>query len=683
MTKHPSCPPGNGPTPPGAGGRDPAASAGWRSLVSHGFATLMTHRWFVICATLCVVVFAGIATGGTGRLIARESFGDFYDYQAAGILHGRLDVPFEAIRFEAFVFQEKYYGYFGPTPALLRIPFALAGLWFGELSRLFMVIFFAAALVASFLLLLHAVRLVRGDDARPHPGAIGLFVLSAGLGNTLIFLSSRAYIYHEAILCGAMFALWGIWCALRHLAAPSGRWWLGSLGCGLLCVHARPPTGLLALATLGTVALLLAWRRGQQARASAQPLPWAALRHPTLVAALAVVAVLSYNALSYLKFGTIEGCPLRLNVQYDDARLARIDGRQFHLANLLPNAGAYLFRTGLAARSTFPYLLATAPAMPAPPAKLDLLEPMVGIPFAMPALTVLATLGGAAAFARARNARSAIFALGLGATPMIGSMLCAIALSQRYTADFSPVLIATGCFGIAALDALPPRWRRTTGGALGVLVALNIMVMLALTLHYQGESIWGVSTKFRKNYASLRERADTFFGRLDPAGYSVDQLPIRATDIATALYLPLRLATVPASVPRAHELCEETLRHHPDEAHLLFAVGEIYAASADGRHKAIKCIEQGLQLNPDFFRAQRVLGDLLVAEGRLLDAIPAYQAALRLAPQSASTHNNLGIAYIKLNRFNEALAAFDRAQRLDPSYSGNFEKLQADLKSRP
>src|SRR6185503_3588516 len=114
------------------------------------------HRWFVAGTALSSVCFAWLVTGGSFNFNYSEVFGVFYDYQGASLLRGHLDVPEEAIGPEAFAVGGKLYGYFGPTPSLLRMPFLVAGVAFGKLSRAFMVAYFVACLIASYLLLLHA-----------------------------------------------------------------------------------------------------------------------------------------------------------------------------------------------------------------------------------------------------------------------------------------------------------------------------------------------------------------------------------------------------------------------------------------------------------------------------------------------------------------------------------------------
>src|SRR5207248_5632660 len=80
-----------------------------------------------------------------------------------------------------------------------------------------------------------------------------------------------------------------------------------------------------------------------------------AVRRHFAIGLFSVVGVASFNGLSYLKFDTIDGCPLRLNVQYDAARLARIDGKQFHLVNLPVAWETYITQPNFKLDSHFPF----------------------------------------------------------------------------------------------------------------------------------------------------------------------------------------------------------------------------------------------------------------------------------------------------------------------------------------
>jgi hypothetical protein len=479
-------------------------------------AALVRHRWFAGFAAICTIGFAYVVTWGSGQLLYPEIFGNFYDFQAGSLLQGRWDVPEDALGAEAFVFEGRFYGYFGPTPALLRIPFLIFQVGVGRLSRAFMLADYVACLVAAYLILRFLYSSARGDGADPAPWAVALVTLNVGLGSTIFFVSSRAFTYHEAILCGTAFALWCTYCTLRYAAHPKGRWWVGALLCGTLAVHARPPVGLFALSILGFSALALLLRGRLRPRAAARapevvPRPGGGRKH-LVVGLLCVGAALSFNAVSYLKFKSFEGAPLKYHVQYESAHLDRIEGRNFHVSNLAYNVEAYLVQPLWQFRPTFPYVLAQGHlGVGHPNARIIVAEPMLGLPFSMPGLFWPAIAGVLGAFVRYPALRRPLLTLGAAAVPVSMAMFTAVATSQRYTADFCPLLICGAAYAVLAVEGLRPAWRRAALAAWSVLAAAAILVTLALTLRYQGELVWGVPERVSQDYRALGARIDHVF----------------------------------------------------------------------------------------------------------------------------------------------------------------------------
>ena len=612
--------------------------------------TFSRHRWFILTTFLCSTVFSAVLTGGSFRFDYEEAFGSFYDYQAASLLQGRLDVPEQAISIEAFIVDGRFYGYFGPTPALLRVPLVVAGVGFGRLSRGFMLVYYVAALVAAYLILIEASRLIGSGTTPPEKWSVAVFQINTGLGSSIFFLSSSAYIYHEAILCGVTFALWSVWCALRHNAAPDGRWWIGSLVCGVLSVHARPSAGLFALTLLGGVALTQARRAWREQRTAV------GLRRPLGIAALAAVGVLSFNGLSYLKFKTFDGCPLRLNVQYDPARLAKIDGSQFHLTNVPFAFGAYFLRPNFAVTKHFPYFqINGGPERIYPGAKLDLVEPTLGFPFAMPGLFALATLGCAAAFVHSRAARPAITLLLAAAMPMSLAMFAAVAISHRYTADFCPVLVCAAAFGTVATQEADAGWRNLLRAGLLVVTLASLAITIALTLRHQGESVWAVPEEIRHHYQNLCRKADAFFGVSHTDRANPDSLVVQGVMLWT-------LKRPAEAVKRFEAALRINPNHavaHKDFAKLLLDQGRPEEALAHGI--------AALRIDPALVDAHRFCGEALLALNRVGEAIPHFETVLRHRPTDSDAHTNLGNTFFRAGRMNDALIQFREALRLDPA----------------
>lgn len=499
-----------------------AVLAGWIPLRWFHPATLRTafaslrcslapHRWFVGASTVCALVFTWMVTQGTFDFDVTEQLGSFYDYQADSLLHGRLDVTEEAIGGEAFVFAGKLYGYFGPTPALLRLPFVIFDFAFGNLTRAFFVGYFIATLLAAYALLRHACRVI-APAATPSPAAVVLLTANLGLGSTLFFLGSRCYVYHEAIFCGVTFALFSCLFSLRHLAAPAGRAWFPALLCALLSLHARPPTGLFALTFLGCIAAthLLRSSFSPYLRLSFSP---SSLR-PLALGLSCVLAVFTFNALSYLKFKTFDGAPLRYSRPYDAERLAKIDGKSFHAANVPYGAYTYFVRPNLRFEKKFPfvYLGSPEPGREFPAAKLDLPDHTLAIPFAMPGLFFLTLLAIVAAFVRPLT-RPPLLITCAAVIPMSLALFAAIATAQRYTADWLPFLTCAAAFGLASLDTSTAGLRFALHALLSLFTLAAVLLTFGLTLHYQRETVWGVPEEIRQSYQTLRPRLTPSFLR--------------------------------------------------------------------------------------------------------------------------------------------------------------------------
>lgn len=404
----------------------------------------------------------------------------FYDAQGEALLAGRLDVPCESVRAEALKVGDRCYGYFGPTPALLRIVAnALFPAYFARWTR-FSILSAAVLTLALVVLLLR-----QGERESPVPpppweaGFVGtLVLLNVGLASTLLPVTSRGLIYQEAIVWANFFVLA---CAMSWTAyLRSGSWKACAAACvaSVLALHTRVSVGY------GTTAMLLL---GLGYLLTCDGTPGSALwRHfPTLtgqdqvarrarwrVHAVLFVAVLaaaaSPHALAYRKYREWNLIPLDRHVfaASQPDRFARTQGSFVHLANLPFNFGHY-FRLELISSPWFPYLR-LGPRdwgwRDWNSARFYRGEPLVGIPAAMPLLLAASLFG---AWGRVRSSHrvggAAIPAL-VGTLLGGATILVVTALTPRYRHDFFPFLV------LGATAALPLLWRLRRAARIGVYV---------------------------------------------------------------------------------------------------------------------------------------------------------------------------------------------------------------------
>ena len=83
--------------------------------------------------------------------------------------------------------------------------------------------------------------------------------------------------------------------------------------------------------------------------------------------------------------------------------------------------------------------------------------------------------------------------------------------------------------------------------------------------------------------------------------------------------------------------------------------------------------------DPDCKIAHYNLGNYLKSHGRLNEAVPHFEAAVRIRPEDGDAQNNLGAAYVELGRFNDAERHLDAALRLTVSKNPEFTHFNLAL----
>ena len=113
-------------------------------------------------------------------------------------------------------------------------------------------------------------------------------------------------------------------------------------------------------------------------------------------------------------------------------------------------------------------------------------------------------------------------------------------------------------------------------------------------------------------------------------------------------------------------LWKDTIAHRPLNARAHYSLGR--TLHAEGRlPEAVRAYEDGLRLRPNDVGA---LGNLTLAHaqlGELDKAVARCAEAVRADPSFADAHLNCGIAYVGLGRLAEAISHYETALRLNPA----------------
>jgi tetratricopeptide (TPR) repeat protein len=85
--------------------------------------------------------------------------------------------------------------------------------------------------------------------------------------------------------------------------------------------------------------------------------------------------------------------------------------------------------------------------------------------------------------------------------------------------------------------------------------------------------------------------------------------------------------------------------------------------------EAIVAFQQALAIEPNFAKAHNNLGDALLQKGQVDEAIDHLRQALATQPDNAEAHNNLGNALFQKGRVDEAALHYQRALAIRPGFA--------------
>ncbi len=411
-------------------------------------------------------------------------YDNFYDLQARAMFHGHFNIAPGNMGIEAFVHDGKQYTYFGIFPSLLRMPILLVTSSLDrKLTAPSILLAWMMTALASSLMLWRLRILMRGEAivGRAEAASYGALLATIMGGSVILYLSATPFVYNEDFAWSVPLMLGSLYALLGVMERPT---WRGVLASGVLVLFAnmnRTPAGYACVVVAFMVAGWFALgRKGTENRRWAVPL-----------VAVAVIPFLVSCAVTYAKFGIPIGLPMAdqvwatVNAHRRDF-LAANGGKAFSFAFLPSTLWAYLEPFGLHLTSLFPFITPpTAPAAWRAGAVMDQTYPTASIPATMPLLFLLSCWGVFSAFRRKtvgqiRLSRIIVF----GAALSTAGVLLWGYISERYMADFMPLLIVASAIGLIDIwrrvADRPRRVRRRVLAVTVVLAAYCVVANLAI-----------------------------------------------------------------------------------------------------------------------------------------------------------------------------------------------------------
>lgn len=503
-------------------------------------------------------------TVGRLDLLQRQYFDDFFDAQARSLLDGRLDVPAEVAAFEGFLIDGRTYIYFGPVPALVRLPvLAVTDRFDGRLTTLSMLLAAVVLMAAAFRLSCVLRGIVRGAApvGRREPLLTGLLAVVV-LVSPAFFLSSAATVYHEATMWGLAMTVAGFDAVARWQRQPTTRRLVAASALTTAALLSRQSLGLgplVALALSGLAVGVAQARRRHPDLPAWGAWPRALQSRTTLACAAAcMIPLAAAIGMNVAKFGTLLTPPsdkhnFSLVSEHRKEMLAANDGSLFGLEFAPTTLKQYFRPDGVDVRLDMPWIdFPRLGPSTVGDVTFDKLDWASSIPASAPALTALSLVAIVWAVRTRRDRRGGPWfaPLAVGAAAGGFGVIAFGYIANRYLADLYPLVLIPGIVGFHLVSRgwphRSPRRRRSAAAVLAALAALGVLANPALALEYQRErgpvidesarAQWvGWRTSLPGAYPPVRVRPDAFMpghlfdGRLAVVG-DCDGLYVRVDD---------------------------------------------------------------------------------------------------------------------------------------------------------
>lgn len=472
-------------------------------------------------------------TAGTWDPLRWVRQSDFYDAQARALLNGTLAIDQRVLGIESFARGDQRYMYFGPVPALLRMPVvAVTRSLDGRLAAISMFCALIVTLWAVMQLGWNIRRRVVSRDGE-HDAAsvsriesvmVGITMFAIVGASSLLYASARTWVYHEAIAWGVALTLVTIvallaWIDVDDINSRRAHLLVATTSvCAMLALLTRPSVAGGALAALGLIVLVVVAaavrRRGPRVTRTTFVILSAAVAMPVVV----------YSVINWLKFRRLLGIPFDqqgftlLSEQRRDM-LAANGGTLFNWKFVPTNLTTYLRPDLIGIDGQFPFIQARRPVGTIGSPVYDLIDLTAGIPTTMPFLVALGLVGAWTATSRGTDGLRHLRPVLIGGVIGTVAVLAIGYLANRYQSDFLPLIVVSALVGLPVasrwLESLRERqsWLPVLGliGAT-TLVATGLIVNLALG--FSAQRAYGpiIPPSVVAGYIDTQVRVDDWLG---------------------------------------------------------------------------------------------------------------------------------------------------------------------------
>ena len=402
-------------------------------------------------------------TTGGRQIFVKEVLGGAYDSQAEHFLRGNVDVDVEAISHEAMIVNDHVRMYFGPFPALLRIP--LNFLYPAGHAKWSRISGFCAGVIALFAFAGLVCIGLRSSSlsSRARNWLGNTCLMGFALGSPLPFLLGNLSIYNEAIIWGfalSLAALFFAFCAQQTQGT--------ALTFALLGFSFCAGGALLSRVTFGAPFVLIAPILALGIRSEKRITNFMALLLPL------GAAVAFYLWLSYARFGNFLGVNFDYYINPDHRDYAKQHGI-FNLTRVPYSFVDYFSLTPPSFYFQPPLFRVGRHYLPVgAPFSLDFSETFLSVPWCSGWLVFGAILGIVCLL---RPRRTDFFQRAM-ATALLAQFIWILSyflLAQRYASDLYPFMIFCFVTFLAAGGIAVHKVRYLLIGLVGISIIINLL----------------------------------------------------------------------------------------------------------------------------------------------------------------------------------------------------------------